>query len=92
MGDTVFLTVSPIKGLRRFNVRGKLSPRYIGPYEIIEKLNLVASRLDLPIELDDVHDIFRISRPRKYNLYLDHVLSLLSLSRIKHMKSVLLRY
>ena len=45
VGDKVFLKVSPIKGLRRFNVRGKLSPRYIRPYEIIEKLNLVAYRL-----------------------------------------------
>jgi len=40
--DKVFLKVSLIRGVRRFNVRGKLSPRYIGPYEIVEKLNLVA--------------------------------------------------
>jgi len=42
VGDKVFLKVSPIKGVKRFNVRGKLSYRYIGPYEIIEKLNPVA--------------------------------------------------
>jgi len=54
VGDKVFLKVSSIKGIRRFNVRGKLSPRYIGPYEIIEKLNPVAYRLTLPIELEHV--------------------------------------
>ena len=38
-GDNVFLKVSPIKGVRRFNVKGKLSPRFVGPYEIIQKIN-----------------------------------------------------
>jgi len=42
VGDKAFPKVSPTKGIKRFGVRGKLSPRYIGPYEIIEKLNLVA--------------------------------------------------
>jgi len=47
IGDKVFLKVSPAKGIKRFEVRGRLSPRYIGPYEIIEKLNPAAYRLDL---------------------------------------------
>jgi len=47
IGDKVFLKVSPTKGIKRFGVRGKLSSRYIGPYEIVEKLNPVAYRLDL---------------------------------------------
>jgi len=42
VGDKIFLKVSPVNGVRRFNLRGKLSPRYIGSYEIIEKLNPVA--------------------------------------------------
>jgi len=62
----VFLKVSPVKGLRRFNIRGNLSPRYIGPYEIIEKLNPVAYKLNLPSELEHVHDVFHISQLRKY--------------------------
>ena len=48
VGDRVFLKVSPWKGVLRFGRRGKLSPRYIGPYEIVSKVGLVAYRLDLP--------------------------------------------
>ena len=62
VGDKVFLKVSPTKGIKRFGVRGKLSPRYIGPYEIIDKLNPVAYRLDLPVELEHVHNVFHISQ------------------------------
>jgi len=61
VGDKVFLNVSLVKGVRRFNLRGKLSPRYIGPSEIIERLNPVAYRLDLPTELKHVHNVFHIS-------------------------------
>ena len=52
--------------MRRFNLRGKLSPRYIGPYEIIEKLNSVAYRLNLPTELEHVHNVSHIFQLRKY--------------------------
>ena len=48
MGDQVFLRVSPWKGILRFGKRGKLSPRYIGPYEIVDKVGEVAYRLRLP--------------------------------------------
>ena len=58
VGDKVFLKVSPTKGIKRFKVRSKLSPRYIEPYEIIEKLNPVAYRLDLPVELEHMHNVF----------------------------------
>ena len=50
-GDFVYLKVSPIRGTRRFQVRGKLAPRYIGPYKIIEKIGAVAYRLELPPEM-----------------------------------------
>jgi len=74
VGDKVFLKVSPVKRVRRFNLRGKLSPRYIGPYEIIEKLNPVTYRLDLLIELKHVHNIFHISQLRKYVPDLNHII------------------
>ena len=54
------------KGIRRFGVRGKLTTRYIGPYEIIEKLNLVAYWLDLPVELENLYNVFHMSQPKKY--------------------------
>ena len=62
----MFLKVSPVKGVQRFNVKRKSSPRIVGPYDIIEKINLVAYRLALPPELQHVHDVFHISQLRKY--------------------------
>ncbi|KAI5348622.1 hypothetical protein L3X38_001509 [Prunus dulcis] len=60
VGDWVFLKLSPWKGVMRFGKRGKLSPRYIGPYEITERIGSVAYRLALPAELSRVHDVFHI--------------------------------
>ena len=58
MGEKVFLKVSPWKGVLRFDKRGKLSPRFIGPYEVIECIGPVAYRLALPPNLAGIHDIF----------------------------------
>jgi len=59
VGDKVFLKVSPVKEVRRFNIRGgKLNPRYIGSYEIIKRLNPVAYMLDLPAEVEHGHNVF----------------------------------
>ena len=66
MGDRVFLKVSPWKGLLRLGRRGKLRPRYIGPYEIISRVRPKAYRLDLPPELSKVHNVFHVSILRKY--------------------------
>nr|CAD1821796.1 unnamed protein product [Ananas comosus var. bracteatus] len=66
VGDRVFLKVSPMRGVRRFGVRGKLSSRYIGPYEILERIGTVAYRLALPPKLADVHNVFHVSNLRKY--------------------------
>ena len=74
MGDRVFLKVSPWKGVLRFRRRGKLRPKYIGPYEIIARVGQVAYRLDLPPELSKVHNVFHVSMLRKYILDPSHVL------------------
>ena len=63
--DFVYLKVSPIRGTRRFQVRGKLSPWYIGPYRIIEKIGAVAYRLELSPEMSDIHDVFQVSQLKK---------------------------
>ena len=62
------------KGVLRFGRRGKLRPRYIGPYEIISRVGTVAYRLDLPPELSKVHNVFHISMLRKYIQDPSHVL------------------
>jgi len=64
-GDFVYLKVSPIRGLRRFKVKGKLSPRYIGPFKILARKGEVAYELELPARLSDVHNVFHISQLRK---------------------------
>ncbi|XP_058202949.1 uncharacterized protein LOC131317410 [Rhododendron vialii] len=73
-GDHVFLKVSPRRGLSRFGKKGKLSPRYIGPFDIIEKIGEVAYRLALPPKLSGVHDVFHVSMLRKYEPDPSHVL------------------
>ena len=59
VGDHVYLRVSPTKGVQRFGIKGKLAPRYIGPYEIIEKCGPVAYRLRHPSQLAAVHNVFQ---------------------------------
>ncbi|GJX72149.1 putative reverse transcriptase domain-containing protein [Tanacetum coccineum] len=65
VGDYVLLKVSPWKGVVRFEKKGKLAPRFVGPFEIIEKVDPVAYRLDLPEELNGVHDKFHVSNLKK---------------------------
>ena len=65
VGDLVYLKVSPLKGVQRFGLRGKLSPRFIGPFEIVERIGSVAYRLRLPESLAQVHDVFHVSTLRK---------------------------
>ncbi|GJZ54872.1 hypothetical protein Tco_0610065, partial [Tanacetum coccineum] len=65
VGDYVLLKVSPWKGVVRFGKKGKLAPRFVGPFKIVEKVGPVAYRLDLPKELNDVHDTFHVSNLKK---------------------------
>ena len=74
VGDHVFLRVSPRRGLTCFGRGGKLSPRYIGPFYIIERVGEVAYRLALPPQLSGVHDVFHVSMLRKYEPDPSHVL------------------
>ena len=74
MGDHVFLKVSPWKGITRFGHKGKLSPRYIGPFEILERVGLVAYRITLPPTLSKIHNVFHVSSLRKYIPDPSHIL------------------
>ncbi|GKD09367.1 hypothetical protein Tco_1189052 [Tanacetum coccineum] len=65
VGDYVMLKVSPWKGVLRFGKKEKLAPRFVGPFEIIEKVGPVAYQLDLPEELNGVHDTFHVSDLKK---------------------------
>ncbi|GKF84625.1 hypothetical protein Tco_0249523, partial [Tanacetum coccineum] len=65
VGDKVMFKVSPWKGVIRFGKRGKLNPRYIGPFKIIAKVRIVAYRLELPEMLSRVHSTFYVSKLKK---------------------------
>jgi hypothetical protein len=65
VGDFVYLKVSPIRGIKRFGVKGKLAPRYIGPYQIQARRGEVAYQLSLPESLSAVHDVFHMSQLKK---------------------------
>ena len=66
IGEKVSLKVSPWKKVMRFEKKGKLSPRFIGPYEVIEKVVPVAYILALPLDLEKIHDVFHVSMLRRY--------------------------
>jgi hypothetical protein len=64
-GDYVYLKVSPLRGMRRFKVKGKLSPRFIGPFMIFRRVGEMAYQLELPDNLSDVHNVFHVSQLKK---------------------------
>ena len=74
VGDKVFLKVSPWKKILRFGRKGKLSPKFIGPYEILERVGPVAYRLSLPLELSKLHDVFHVSMIQRYRSNPSHIL------------------
>jgi hypothetical protein len=65
VGDYVYLKVSPTKGVQRFSVKGKLAPRYIGPYEIIEVCGPMAYHIQVPEWFSAVHNIFHVTQLKK---------------------------
>ena len=74
VGDQVFMRISPWKRVLRFGKKWKLSPCYMGPYEIVERIWEVAYRLRLSPELARIHDVFHVSMLRKYIADPSHVL------------------
>jgi hypothetical protein len=65
VGDFLYLKVSPMRGMRRFKVKGKLSPCYIGPFNILGRKGEVAYQFELPDSLSDVQDVFHVSQLKK---------------------------
>jgi hypothetical protein len=65
VGDFVYLKVSPTQGVQRFGMKGKLAPRYVGPFEILEMCGPVAYHLQLPFQLATIHNIFLVSQLKK---------------------------
>ncbi|XP_023002961.1 uncharacterized protein LOC111496707 [Cucurbita maxima] len=74
MGDHVFLKVAPMRGVLRFGKKGKLSLRFVGPFEVLERIGPVAYRLALPPTLAAVHNVFHLSMLRKYNPDPTHII------------------
>ena len=74
MGDKVFLKVSPWRMVLRFRKKGKLSSRFTGPYEILERIGPVVYQLAIPPELTKLHDVFHVSMLRKYHYDGSHIL------------------
>jgi hypothetical protein len=64
-GDFVYLKVSPMRGVKRFQVKGKLAPRFVGPYPIIGRIGPAAYRLQLPESMSDIHNVFHVSQLHK---------------------------
>jgi hypothetical protein len=65
VGDHAYLKVSATKGVQRFGIKGKLAPRYIGPYEIIEACGPVAYNVELPPKMSIIHNVFHVSQLKK---------------------------
>jgi hypothetical protein len=66
IADFVYLKVSPMRGTHKFRVKGKFTPRYVGPFKIIDHKGEVAYQLELLPQLSDVHDVFHVSQLKKY--------------------------
>jgi hypothetical protein len=79
VGDKVFLRVKPHKSSIKFGKGSKLSPRFVGPFEVVEKKGLVAYRLALPDSLRRMHDVFHVSILRHYISDPSHVIDMSSL-------------
>ena len=65
VGDSVYLRVSLLQGVKHFGVMGKLAPHFVGPYKVLERMGEVAYKLELPEGLSGVHDVFHVSQLKK---------------------------
>ena len=65
IGEKAYLKVSPLRGVRRFGIKGKLAPRYVGPFPIIGKRGELSYQLELPAGFPNVHDVFHVSQLRR---------------------------
>jgi hypothetical protein len=65
VGDHIYLRVSPMKGVRHFDIKGKLAPHYIGPYLIIDKCGPTSYQVELPVKLSGVHNVFHVSQLKR---------------------------
>ena len=65
IGDRAYLWVSPLRGVKRFGVKGKLAPRFVGPYRVLERMGEVTYKLESPKGLSGVHDVFHVSQLKK---------------------------
>ncbi|KAA3481026.1 DNA/RNA polymerases superfamily protein [Gossypium australe] len=75
VGDQAFMKVSPWNRVLRFRRKGKLSPRFIGPYRVLKRVGPVAYQLELPPELGQIHDVFHVSMLRRYHSDPSHIVS-----------------
>lgn len=66
VGNMVYLKISPLKGVMRFEKKGKLSPQHVGPYEVVKHIGSVSYELEVPIELALVHAVFHVSMLKKF--------------------------
>jgi hypothetical protein len=64
-GDFIYLKVSPMRGVKRFQMKGKLAPRFVGPYPVIGRVRPTAYRLELPESMSDIHNVFHVSQLHK---------------------------
>ncbi|XP_075515528.1 uncharacterized protein LOC142550175 [Primulina tabacum] len=74
VGEKAYVKVSPMRGVVRFSKAGKLNPRYVGPFEILERVGTLACRLALPPSMSRIHNVFHVSQPRRYIPDPSHVL------------------
>ena len=65
IGDKACFRVTPLRGVKRFVVKGKLAPRFVGPYQVLERMGEVTNKLESPEGLSGVHDVFHVSQLKK---------------------------
>ena len=91
-GDYVYLKVSPMRSVKRFNMKGKLAPRYVGLFKLLQRCGEVAYQLELPKSLSGVHDVFHVSRSVCVYLRSKYRWKSFLLKVISLMKSIRLKY